>query len=211
MLVVSHYGDITLSKGKELAKALSLKVEQALYSDWGNFYAAITRYPCALFDRNGYIIVWSEEDLERNGIKVGKRTNVPRKISSLPAYVLTKAILARAPDEISETEYVEGSVTKITVNRYERDRSARKACLDHYGYACSCCGIKLEEVYGEIAKGFIHVHHIKPISEIKEEYRLDPIKDLRPVCPNCHSIIHLSQPPMSISELKRVIKENKNG
>jgi len=200
-----------LSKGNELAKDLSLNVEQALYSDWGNFYAAITKYPCALFDRDGYIIINSMEDLERNNIKIGKRTNIPHKISSLPTYVLTKSILAAVAEEVPNKQYREGAVTKITVNRYERDRNARKACINHYGYECCACGVSLEAVYGEVAKGFIHVHHVKPIADVKEEYHLDPIEDLRPVCPNCHSILHLQNPPMSISELQSVIERYKNG
>lgn len=199
-----------MSKGNDLAKELSLEVEQALYSDWGNFYAAITKYPCALFDKNGYIIIESEEDIEKNNIKVGVRTNVPRKISSLSNYVLIKAILARAAEEIDEAEYREGSVSKITVNRYERDRNARKACLEHYGYKCYACGVNLENIYGEIAKGFIHVHHETPISTIKEEYQLNPIEDLKPICPNCHSIIHLTHPPMSIAELQSMLNKNRN-
>ncbi len=200
-----------MSKGNDLAQELSLEVAQALYSDWGNFYAAIKEYPCALFDRNGYVIINSEEDLIRYDIKIRKRTNVPHKIPSLPGYVLTKSILATSPEEIGDREYTEGSVAKIAVNRYERDRSARKACLNHYGYACVCCGIILENVYGDTAKGFIHVHHIRPIADIKREYKLDPIEDLKPVCPNCHSIIHLSKPPMTISELKSIIEKSKNG
>ncbi len=36
-----------------------------------------------------------------------------------------------------------------------------------------------------MGEGFIHVHHLKPLSEVGYEYRVDPIRDLRPVCPNC--------------------------
>ncbi len=200
-----------MSKGNKLAKDLSLNVAQALYSDWGNFYAGITKYPCALFDRCGYVIIEDKDELENNDIKIGKRTNIPHKISSLPGYVLTKSILASLPEEVSDIGYREGSVTKITVNKYERDRNARTACINHYGYSCSVCGVSLEDIYGNLAKGFIHVHHIKPISDIKKEYRIDPIEDLRPVCPNCHSILHLEQPPMSVSELKNIISRNKHG
>ncbi len=199
-----------MRKGNQLTKELGLQVAQSLYSEWGNFYAAITKYPCVLFDKNGYFMVESENDLLPNNIKIGKRTNIPHKISSLPGYTLIKSIIAPIPEEITEQNYIEGSVTRVTVNRYERDRRARKACLDHYGYECVVCAVNLENVYGEIAKGFIHVHHVNPISEIKENYQLDPVKDLRPVCPNCHSIIHLKMPPVSISELTAIIT-SKNG
>lgn len=199
-----------LSKGNELAKKLSLKVKQSLYSDWGNFYAVIKNYPCALFDKDGYIIIQNEEEVELNNIKVGKRTNIPQKISSLKGYVLTRSLLSQVAEEVQMNNYREGSVTQITINKYERDRSARKVCLEHYGYQCIACGIQLEETYGDVAKGFIHVHHIKPLSEIREEYMLNPINDLKPVCPNCHSIIHLKNPPMSIDELKQIIEFNKS-
>ncbi len=203
-------GDI-LSKGNALAKSLSLDVNQSLYSDWGNFYAEIKRYPCVLFDRNGYILINAEQDLAKYGIKVSKRTNIPQKISSLKDYVSITGVLAKAPEEISGNVFYEGSITRITVNRYERDRSARKACLDYYGYNCFSCGLNMERIYGSVAANFIHVHHEKPLSEIGENYLLNPISDLKPLCPNCHSIIHLKTPAMTISELKIILKVKKNG
>lgn len=50
--------------------------------------------------------------------------------------------------------------------------------------------MKLEDVYGAIAKEFIHVHHLIPISEIKEDYQMDLVKDLIPVCQNCLTMQH---------------------
>ena len=195
-----------MRKGKELALELGLVVKQALFSEWGNFYAAITKYPCVLFDDGGYILINNEIELTQLGIKLGKRTNVPQRISSLKNYVSMPAILAPSPDEISG-KYSEGALTEIKVNKYERNHAARKSCLDYYGYACACCDVHLEKIYGDIAKEFIHVHHIKPISEIKKEYKIDPIKDLRPVCPNCHAILHLKKPALSISELREILSK----
>ncbi|EHY9858309.1 HNH endonuclease, partial [Vibrio parahaemolyticus] len=61
------------------------------------------------------------------------------------------------------------------------------------------------EVYGEIGKNFIHVHHIKPLAGISEEYAVEPTKDLVPVCPNCHAMLHTQNPPLSIDELKSIL------
>lgn len=194
-----------LSKGNSLAKALSLNVSQSLYSDWGNFYAEIKNFPCALFDNAGYLIVESEQDILKYDIKVGKRTNIPHTISSLDDYVSTKSILAELPEEVVEHEYYEGAVSQVIVNRYERDPNARKKCLEHYGYNCFACGLNMGKVYGSIAEKFIHVHHEKPLSEIGETYKLDPIADLKPLCPNCHAIIHLKKPALTIAELKVLI------
>jgi putative restriction endonuclease len=111
------------------------------------------------------------------------------------------------PEEVAETEPIyEGAMRKVSVNAYERSNIAREACLLHYGCVCTACGINLSDLYGEIAQGRIHVHHIKPLSEINSEYQIDPIADLRPVCPNCHYIIHLKASPYSIEEIRKLIK-----
>ncbi len=97
-------------------------------------------------------------------------------------------IAAEIPEETGDL--VEGAKKRITVNAYERNPIARRRCLQEYGYKCCVCGFSFEEVYGEIGTGYIEVHHLKPLNEINKEYRVDPINDLRPVCPNCHSMLH---------------------
>jgi 5-methylcytosine-specific restriction enzyme A len=107
------------------------------------------------------------------------------------------------PEQVEHPErYVEGASRTIAVNAYERNAKAREACIKHYGIACVVCGFNFEATYGSIGVGIIHVHHLVPLAEIKKEYVLDPIRDLRPVCPNCHAIIHRTQPPLSIEQLK---------
>jgi hypothetical protein len=106
------------------------------------------------------------------------------------------------PEEITSSTYQEGSVEQILVNRYERDPSARRACIDHYGAICSACQADLASRYGLAAAGLIHVHHLLPLSSREAVYHLDPVRDLRPVCPNCHSVIHRRAPPYSIEEVR---------
>ena len=59
--------------------------------------------------------------------------------------------------------------------------------------------------YGELGRDYIHVHHLKPLADIKDEYELDAVKDLRPVCPNCHSMLHRRTPALSIEELTELV------
>ena len=107
---------------------------------------------------------------------------------------------------MSPSTYPEGATVTVTVNRYERNANARKACLDHYGTACSVCGFEFEQVYGQRGIGFIHVHHIQPqLSEIDGDYEVDPVQDLRPVCPNCHAMLHRSVPPATVEELQDLL------
>ncbi|MBE9242719.1 HNH endonuclease [Synechocystis salina] len=109
----------------------------------------------------------------------------------------------RLAEEVPDDQkLLEGSVCQVTINSYERNPEARKLCIQHYGTSCCICGFNFEKKFGSVAQGFIHVHHLKPLSEIQKEYEVDPIADLRPVCPNCHAIIHLGGKTRSIEEVK---------
>ena len=113
------------------------------------------------------------------------------------------------PETDIPDEFFEGAKEEVIVNRYERDPKARKMCISYYGCRCMVCGIDFEEKYGDIGKDFIHVHHILPLNEIGQEHEVDFIKDLRPVCPNCHAILHRGPNGrcLSIDELREMIKE----
>jgi hypothetical protein len=119
--------------------------------------------------------------------------------------------ISQHPTELNVSEiekYHEGAKKKIVVNAYERNKKARAECIELYGYNCQACGINFREKYGDIGSGFIHVHHFFPIEKIGNEYQIDPKKDLCPVCPNCHNMIHkMKDPPDSIDKLKNLFKE----
>ena len=115
------------------------------------------------------------------------------------------------PEEVgSNAEFVEGTVRSVRVNAYERNREAREVCLRYYGTSCFVCGFSFSAAYGESFAGFIHVHHLIPLATVGKEYRLDPIADLRPICPNCHAVTHRREPPFSIEEMKRMLKQQKD-
>ena len=97
---------------------------------------------------------------------------------------------------------LEGTAYSVTVNAYERNSAARRTCIAHHGPQCAVCNFSFQNAYGNVAADFIHVHHLKALAEIGREYMLDPVADLRPVCPNCHAVIHLRQPPYSIEEVQ---------
>ena len=106
------------------------------------------------------------------------------------------------PEEIvSENEYFEGIKKQVTVNAYERNFKARAKCIEHHGLDCKVCGFNFVQAYGDIGKNYIHVHHVKPLSDIKESYQVDPVTDLVPVCPNCHAMLHRKNPAYTILDL----------
>lgn len=111
------------------------------------------------------------------------------------------------PDELELGKtYTEGAKRQVRVNAYERNPKARAACLKEHGYECVVCAFDFEARYGKRGRGFIHVHHLKPLALTDGSYKLDPIADLRPVCPNCHAMLHRGQSVLSIDELRAMLK-----
>ena len=156
----------------------------------------------------GYYIIVRE--ITKNGL--GKKTDVSAQNQIDKLYwnrnpsqeVIT-------PHEVSGTDvYIEGSVKQILVNQYERDSKARQACIDHYGCTCQLCRFDFSKVYGAYGEGFIEVHHIKPLHQIKDSYTVDPVNDLIPVCSNCHSILHRGKTPLDVYEMKAIFIDNLN-
>lgn len=103
-------------------------------------------------------------------------------------------------------KYSEGKPRKITTLTYDRSSDARTACVNHYGYKCEVCDFDFESKYGIRGERYIEVHHLKPIADIGREYKIDPINDLRPVCSNCHKMLHRRKPVLSIEELKALME-----
>lgn len=102
--------------------------------------------------------------------------------------------------------YPDEAVSRVPVNRYERDPGARRACIAHRGNSCAACGFSFEVAYGEIGKDFIDVHHVVPVSQLNGGYRLDPLTDLVPLCANCHAMAHYGvSTPRTEVELRRAM------
>jgi 5-methylcytosine-specific restriction protein A len=116
------------------------------------------------------------------------------------------------PEEVSDPSmYQEGACRRISVNAYERDEHARWKCIEFYGTDCFICGFSFAAVYGVEAEGHIHVHHLRPLSEIAGPYTVDPIADLRPLCPNCHAVVHLNGGCRSIEQVQQMLAAARPG
>lgn len=123
---------------------------------------------------------------------------------------LSAIIVPIYPDEVSSNEFesrkfIEGATRQVLVNQYERDLHARSACIQYWGAACYVCGFDFQKAYGDMGRGFIHVHHLIEIASIGTEYEVDPRDDLRPVCPNCHAMLHTQRPAIDIDQFKRTL------
>jgi predicted HNH restriction endonuclease len=107
-------------------------------------------------------------------------------------------------DDESANALPEGARRVVTVNVYERRKSNRRDCIKHHGDTCAACNMSFKDVYGDFADGFIHVHHVVPVSQLGAGYTIDPKTDLVPVCPNCHAMLHrgCGDTPRTVPELQ---------
>jgi hypothetical protein len=137
-------------------------------------------------------------DTESGAVELGRGTS-PRRRSPTPTAAQTLF-----PDEAAlPTSYPEGARKAVTVNGIERDPRARRECIRYFGLRCQVCDLLFTERYGPLGQNFIHVHHIKPLGGTALPRRTDPTKDLVPVCPNCHAMLHQRTPPMSLAALRK--------
>lgn len=106
-----------------------------------------------------------------------------------------------------DSGFEEGAERTVQSRRYERDPRNRAICLAVRGHRCQGCGIDFEEAYGSVAAGFIHVHHLEPVSTYGAPREIDPTQDLLPLCPNCHAVVHRRTPPYTLDELHEFLKQ----
>jgi 5-methylcytosine-specific restriction enzyme A len=113
-------------------------------------------------------------------------------------------------EELTTPEkFTEGGRASVTINAYERNAAARRACIAHHGCSCAVCDFDFADVYGVLGEGFIHVHHVVSIGTVGKEYEVDPKTDLVPVCPNCHAMIHCVEPILTVRQLRNHLLERK--
>jgi hypothetical protein len=87
---------------------------------------------------------------------------------------------------------IEGRLIESWSTRRERDPNNRARCLELHGRVCAVCDMCFLKDYGEIGRDFIHVHHERPLgaSDDKTGNLQDPENAMKPVCPNCHPMLH---------------------
>ncbi len=114
-------------------------------------------------------------------------------------------------DNSSSDELVAHGIERKQIRlhrRIERNTALSKKVKKIKGYRCETCEIKFTDIYGDIGKNFIEVHHLNPISELGVgSFKVDLVNDFAVLCSNCHSMIHKLDDVGDLNELKRIIKK----
>lgn len=189
--------------------------QELFWTDKDQYYGGIT----SLYARLKLLEEFTDDILSLHHLHEHGYQGIPRSVREIKDNELIDFLLhphQMINEDVYDVDYpedddklYEGALVKVMANKYERNQKARRECVAKKGYQCLVCGEDFEVTYGELGKGFIHVHHLTPISSIGKEYELNVETDLVPVCPNCHYMLHRKDPPYTIEELKKIlIKQN---
>ncbi len=108
-----------------------------------------------------------------------------------------RKVIVPYSEQISEGERVYGSKSAR-----KRSTKLREAAIDHFTregiIKCECCGYIFAEHYpADFKSDCIEIHHLKPLYQypgVSEQITIaEAMKNLIPVCPNCHRVIHKSK------------------
>jgi hypothetical protein len=197
-------------KAKRLQEICNIDVVQSRYRETGDWYALLERFPAALFDANGYLIINSEEEYRSSlYLKKGKELSINKPgISAIPGYVRFHCHVLEQDIDIHELSVSEGNSIFVAHIRHERNQTIIKAKKRHAkSLDCEICGFSLVRVYGANAKDYCEVHHLIQLSEAERETETY-IKALAILCSNCHRVVHLRNPPFSLNEVKCMLTIN---
>lgn len=138
----------------------------------------------------------SDTDVERLAV------NTASYLFALLLALLPIEEIEEFPDTVGRSE---GTKISTIATRYERNLANRTACIVYHGTCCSACGFDFGSTYGDLGEGYIEVHHRTPLALMEGTARVDPIRDLIPLCSNCHSMVHRHTPPIPVEDLRNLL------
>ncbi len=194
----------TTGSARRLAERAGLECIEFEHPDHTSFWE-LSRHRCEQLTK----------DLKVKQMGFSKRGQKPRRQEHNSYYRIEIGFSgALSAKEAANDPDFEGAARQVTSNRYERKKSLRDACIrhakkSHNGHLfCCVCKFDFSRSFGEIGHDFIHIHHKNPLGNQQKEHLVDPIKDLVPVCPNCHAMIHRGGQNRSISKIRELLASN---
>jgi predicted restriction endonuclease len=116
--------------------------------------------------------------------------------------ILEKLIATLLTKKDHQQEFDEGFRKEIIIEVAKRNKLLLKDAKEKYGTICAVCEFDFAEIYPGHGDGFIEIHHLHPIAKGR---RASTVEDVRPVCANCHRMLHRGEKILSITELKNII------
>lgn len=115
--------------------------------------------------------------------------------------------IERLAEEVAPSLHNSPHVLAVLVNAYEQDPVAKLCCIQAHGTLCKVCSLDLERIYGKLGATAIHVHFLPAIERLDERFVFDPVRDLLPICPTCHTMLHRGRDEaLDVEDLKLIME-----
>lgn len=108
---------------------------------------------------------------------------------------------------IDESVITEGQLNRRTANYRKRSNRLRDAAVQHCTVGgklpCASCSFDFDRAYVGIGAGYIQIHHLEPIAfgGARELTLSEAIEKVRPLCANCHVMVHRKDPWLTMERL----------
>lgn len=167
---------------------LNTKKSQEIFNEFKNWSNKVKHYP-----------IWEKFERDQNANKRFELL-VHRDVIKINKVVTDSNNLIQIQNEFNE-----GFKKQIIQEVAIRDKKVIQLAKAKHGTTCIICKFDFAKTYGIHGAGFIEMHHLFPIAMGK---RKTTIEDLRPVCPNCHRMLHKGKKVLSIEELLDIYNQN---
>lgn len=143
-------------------------------------------------------VVWADYEGRRDDLKADAH-QIRQAVTKASETAVGK--LPEAPPYEGE----ESGVIMRLHKRYERDpklvSEKRKAAAATGDLACEVCGFDFGAAYGDLGRGYIEVHHTKPVHTLLAGTKTK-LDDLALLCANCHRMAHRKRLPLSLDAIQ---------
>ncbi len=141
------------------------------------------------------------------------RDRLARTAWAIRANSSSLASTSEALEEADEEEFPEGKILTKLHRLRETDRrvakSKKQSVLQSEGaLACEICDFDFHRAYGEIGYGFAECHDTTPLAYLRTGVK-PKLSELVIVCPNCHCMLHKSQPRLGLSGLRKIVSSKR--
>ena len=109
--------------------------------------------------------------------------------------------------ELDKIEAQEGDAYRAEADFRARNRELINMKKRVSDCICEVCRFRFSDSYGDMGRGYIVAHHLKPIADGPTVNTLD---DIALVCANCHAMIHSRPRPIEIAEMTRIIAAHRD-
>ena len=175
----------------------------SVYMKLGNFSSLDPNYQGLGLQRGGKLdeIIWKEF------------SNDKQYLSAIAKSIINGVSSAAAPENIFESDelkFPEGRILYRLHRMRERNNllinKVKCKAIKEDLLKCEVCNFDFHSIYGDLGKGYIECHHTLPLSSYLDEENT-AINNIALVCSNCHRMLHIKRPWLTLKELKIIIRE----